>query len=150
MFLELQEPTEVTRRKEDVASALLVFHKNLWPAVGILLAMIAIQATLMTHRIAGSLYRFRQVFKSAGQGDLSVRVRIRKTDYLQHEARVLEEMIEGLRTMISGVRDHSAQLSDAVESIRAAPQGGRAGPDDVRRLDESLKRLNASVEKFKV
>lgn len=151
ILLELRQPSELTRSKADTANAFLYLHKHMWLAGGALLALMTVYLTIMTHRIAGPLYRFRQVFQAAGRGDLSVRVRIRKTDYLHDEARSLEAMIDELRKLVSNIRDRSDRAVSALESLRrAAPEQRGPVAGVLKHLDESLKQLRASVEAFKI
>ncbi len=150
MFLELRKPTELTRTREDIACTLLFLHTHIWPAAGALLVLMAIQWTVVTHRIAGPLYRFRQIFRAASAGDLSVPVRIRKTDYLHDEARSIEAMIDGLNTLVSEVQDRSERAADALESLRVTAERGGQVREVLGRLDERLRELQASVQKFKL
>jgi len=51
-----------------------------------------------SHKIAGPLYRFCQLFNKIGQGDLSQEVHLREDDELNAVAEALQTMIEQLRT----------------------------------------------------
>ena len=44
-------------------------HDSIWPAFPIALLLILIHSVFFSHRIAGPLYRFRNVFKAISQGD---------------------------------------------------------------------------------
>lgn len=61
------------------------------------IAMIGLVAfILLSHRIAGPLYRFEQVLKQITDGDLTAKVEIRKTDELLELKALLNSMQESL------------------------------------------------------
>lgn len=125
------------------ASALLVLHNHLW--LPLLFASCGLIFVLMreTHRVAGPLYRFRQVFKRIGSGDLSVRVRIRENDYLTDEAAELDHMIRQLSDRAARVDSACDSLSDAVTSAAAS---GEITPDCHARLEAALAQVRLELE----
>lgn len=60
----------------------------------------AIVALLVSHKIAGPLYRVKKVLKMLGDGDFSGDFHIRSKDQLQDLARILNEMIIKLRAKL--------------------------------------------------
>ena len=111
---------------EDKASAaddFLALHGRVWVPVALAILLVSAHAALVSHRIAGPLYRFREVFKQLARGDLSPRVVLRPRDYLSQEAQSINDMIGGLRDRVSdllaavdGVADTTIALERAAES----------------------------------
>lgn len=127
------------------ADQLLHMHDIVWPALaGFLLAATAV-SVLTSHRVAGPLYRFRQVIGDVARGSLTQRVRLRRGDYLTAEAAALEEMIAALRT-----RTESAQLAVAKASARAATVRAASPPDAacLLALDEALHEASEALAWF--
>lgn len=123
----------------------LSLHEGIWPAIPLALVLIAIHSILISHRIAGPLFRFRKVFASVRGGDLSVRAGVRKNDYLGRDADAINEMIDGLVAGLAGVDHALARLQQDVARLRAAPMGGAL--DDVGR---SLDELETRVKSFRL
>jgi methyl-accepting chemotaxis protein len=103
------------------ADEFLGLHSRVWPAVPIALLLISFHSVVISHRIAGPLYRFRAVFRSVQQGDFTAYAGIRRRDYLQAEAAALREMIGGLGQRISSVkvaaRELTARLPDPEQAM---------------------------------
>ena len=128
-------------KAEGLADEFLFFHARLWPALFIVLVLLAFHSVLISHRIAGPLYRFRSVLRAVAEGDLTVRVRIRPTDYLTEEADLLNEMIGALRQRIGGLEEQSIALRAAFSELKTTLDG-RSGEG----LDETLDELDMGME----
>ncbi|NTV29254.1 MAG: methyl-accepting chemotaxis protein [Candidatus Omnitrophica bacterium] len=72
-------------------------------AVGILTAIFTL---LVSHKIAGPLYRFKQSFRELSQGNFSSQVRLRKDDQLHEVATEFNQMINAVRNQV-----HEANLA---------------------------------------
>ena len=132
--------------------ALVEPYARLWPALFIVLVLLAFHSVLLTHRIAGPLYRFRSVLRAVAEGDLSVLVRIRPTDYLTREADLLNEMIAALRQKISSVGEQSVALRAAFSELkRALEDGSQEGIDELlEEVDTGMAYLEARLGQFRV
>jgi general secretion pathway protein G len=116
----------------EAAVALLALHRRVWPPLAGLLIAQGLVYLALSHRIAGPLYRFRRIFRQVTEtGDLVERVRIRRRDYLAHEATELDGMLTAIRDRI-----RSAQQAAHLTRITAEQLGtGAAGPaSGARRL----------------
>ena len=69
---------------------------------------------LLTHRVAGPLYRFRRVFADVGRGVLTMRVTLRHGDYLTAEAADLDRMVSALRERVAAAKTALTQAHDAL------------------------------------
>jgi general secretion pathway protein G len=128
---------DATQRLE-AATHFLRLNRVLWPALAAFFLLSALGSLWQSHRIAGPLYRFRQVFKDVGCGRLAMSGRVRRGDYCVEEAAALDEMIVSLRRRILEAR---VPLDEA-----AAESGGRrlqAGE-----LEALVARARAALDAF--
>jgi nitrogen fixation/metabolism regulation signal transduction histidine kinase len=79
----------------------------------IVFLILAIHSVLVSHRIAGPLYRFKATFNQVAQGDLSKVVAIRKGDLLVNEQTKIEEMIGTLSSRLKNIKKEHAAMEQA-------------------------------------
>lgn len=93
----------------------LVFDANSQLVVSsILIIFIAVIATgffgvFFLHRVAGPVYRFRQVLKKMGSGEIPGNIQLRKKDFFKETADELNRVIQLLREL-----DSTSQKMDQV------------------------------------
>jgi len=92
------------KEKETLHNALNTVNRSLAPKIIILAAVIFIAGILISHRIAGPIYRFGKSAEALRGGDLSVNFHVRRTDELKGVALTLEEMVDSLRKDIDKVK----------------------------------------------
>jgi methyl-accepting chemotaxis protein len=126
---------------EHVAVAFLFLHARLWPALLLVLGLLAFHSVIVSHRIAGPLYRFERIWTAMAAGDLSVRARLRKSDYLKREAAVMNEMIAALAARISDLDAQIAAVRASFDDVRRAREGGSA-----ETLDRRLQHLGGLLD----
>lgn len=85
-------------------------------AEAISLCLVFILSILITHTIAGPVYRLEKVARAIGDGDLSITTRLRPKDELKELADAFNDMTTDLATRIRRVRE-------AVERAEAAEGG---------------------------
>ena len=136
-------PLDASAENLAAANEFLVLHARLWPALLIVLALLALHSVIVSHRIAGPLYRFRRVFEAVAAGDLSVRARLRKHDYLMPEADALNEMLEALAARVAGLEEEARAVREALADLERARNGGSADGLDgrIRDLGRLVNRL---------
>jgi methyl-accepting chemotaxis protein len=134
----------------NIATQFLVLHDSIWPAFPIALVLIVIHSVFFSHRIAGPLYRFRNVFKSISEGDLTVTTKIRKRDYLQQEAGSLGEMVGELRSKLTRIETDCHALQELVADLKQGLQADsmKTANEVMARLEQQTERLNAGVQQF--
>lgn len=72
---------------------------------------------LVSHRIAGPLYRLKKVLNALGDGDFSEGFRIRKKDQLQGVAEVFNTMIVKLRLRLRTIEKNVRDIKDRAQNI---------------------------------
>lgn len=152
LILQLESGTLSMIEQGDVASQFLSLHARVWPPLFVAFVLLAIHSILISHRIAGPLYRFRSIFQAVAGGDLSVRADLRKRDYLGKESDVLNAMIASLRTKIQRIEEPYEELCAVVRTLESAIERGSV--QDMNQQIESLRvqmeRLQASMDQFRI
>ncbi len=152
LIIQLESSTLSQPEQEVVATQFLSLHARVWPALLIAFLLLAIHSIFVSHRIAGPLMRFRNTFKAVAAGDLSIRVTIRKHDYLGSEADILNEMIAGLRTRIKDIEKHYEEVCGMVMVLERTIESGSVEDmnQNIDALRVQLGRLGASMEQFRI
>lgn len=106
----------------------------------------AAMVLLLSHKIAGPLYRLEQVMHAIGNGDLAQSVKLRERDELKAMAGAMDAMVRQLRTRVSSVKQQAKVLEGRLQSVsREAGSSAEALP----RLEEDLRQLNAMLAQFR-
>lgn len=79
----------------------LLFIKIFFITVVIILVSI-----LLSHRVAGPIYRFNNIFEKIAKGELNIKeIKLRRKDELHDEAYKLFSMIKGLKSAINNIKE---------------------------------------------
>lgn len=150
LIIELRSMTEFTTRNHELSQIFLSFHEQFWPAAAVLLVLMTVHWTIITHRIVGPLYRFRRVFDAVREGDLAVPATIRKHDYLRDESEHLQAMVAALRERIIDIRDSHGKSEHFLRVLgeRVADGSAEEVHESLERLEACLETLRASVDRF--
>lgn len=127
------------------AREFLPLHARLWPPLIAALVLLALNSVLVSHRIAGPLYQFRRIFNHIAQGNLAVRARIRKTDYLRKDADSINEMIATLETRTTSIKEQCADAEVLLIELKEAIDSG-----SVEQMNEHIKNLEVQMERLKL
>ncbi len=116
------------------ADRLLTLHSRVWPAIVAMVCVLGIHSVRIFHRLIGPLYRFRWAFAKIGNGDLSFRVKIRKSDYLHREEESLNQMIEKLSERCESMQQAGLKAQGSLSAIEQAPSQISGGQDSDQQL----------------
>lgn len=141
LMLKLDDPSTTYLERQRAADVILFFNEQLWLPLAAMFLLLTVHSLLVSHRIAGPLYRFRMVFKAIADGDLSVRATLRKHDYLHAHARAFNEMVEALEGRFKGLGDQMLHLKEAAAQVKQA-----AGTGAVAEVQKAAERLECQVE----
>jgi len=152
LILQLQSGTLSVLEQGEVAGQFLALHARVWPAMFVVFVLLALHSVLVSHRIAGPLYRFRSIFKAIAEGDLSIRANLRKTDYLGKESDSLNEMIVSLRTKLAGIQKHSEEVEAAILGLKESVERGslKEVHQHIVDLQAGTKGLETSIRHFRL
>ncbi len=110
--------TQVEMWPAQVAAANARFMPvGLWAALVGLFAATAAMVIALSHRVAGPLFRFRQVFREVAAGRLDALVEVRSHDFLRLEAGDLNVMVTSLRDRIAPARESLRQAETLVSRL---------------------------------
>jgi methyl-accepting chemotaxis protein len=93
------------KEKDTLHHALQSVNRSLAPKILILVAAIFIAGIIISHRIAGPMYRLEKSAEAMRNGDLSVNFHIRKTDEMHDIASTLEDVVEALRKDVGAMKE---------------------------------------------
>jgi methyl-accepting chemotaxis protein len=116
--------------------------------VAILTAIAAtIVVALMTHRIAGPMYRFEKYISEIGSGKLDSDLRIRKKDQFQNMAGALNKMTDDLKLGLKEVNEVSKKLDKLIEELSASSTREVLLREDIKRIVGELKKDKQNLSK---
>ena len=150
LMLQLDHLPLSSSEAQRVAEQFELLHSRFWPAVFVVSMLLIVHGVFFSHRIAGPLYRFRRIFRSVANGDLTVRTSIRKSDYLHAEAQCLGEMVGALREKIARIEAHHADMAPQLERLKQAAARGSfcEVEQEADRLRSTVDQLAQAMEPF--
>lgn len=121
------------------ARQFLALSPAIGPALVALIAGAAFFSIFLTHRLAGPLYRLEKCAKEMAQGNLSLRIRLRKRDELQDLARLLDEAVVNLDQAMGEIREREITSQTALRRLadHLKPQPS-TNPEVTRQLEIAL------------
>lgn len=137
---------ELLSEKDRLAleGALKAVNRSLIPKVLILSIVIFLGGIIVSHKIAGPIYRIEQSARAIRDGDLRVNFNVRKSDEMKETAHVLEEMVETLHHDVKKIKAEVSALEDRLRIIAK-----HISNEDANRIDAALKEINATLTKYK-
>jgi methyl-accepting chemotaxis protein len=153
-IIRLQDEGLSIELKAAAADKILLLHSRVWPAVMALICILGLHSFRAFHRVVGPLYRFRWAFDQIRNGDLSLRVKIRRKDYLHREAAVMNQMIETLAAKVGDIQQAGFDSLKSLAGLEQAVSQGTAWKEgDTERLHalrRNLETLMNSARYFQV
>lgn len=150
LVLRMHSGDDAAMEGRQAAVELLYLHARILPAFLIALCAFAVHGVFFSHRIAGPLYRFKQVFRAIRDGEIPRRVKLREGDYLADEARELNLMLVGLRLRLGEVHARNEMIGRRWSELEKALESGDA--DDIERrlagVKAELARLGSCIGSF--
>jgi general secretion pathway protein G len=129
-----------------LADRFLFLHRIIWPLFAGFFLLAVVILVLTTHRVAGPLYRFRQVFREIGRGRLTVPVATRAGDYLGEEAAALEAMLTATRDRVTRAKRDAALAADDVEKLLGA--SSQPTTVELRTISDRIARIRRVLDEF--
>lgn len=132
---------------------ILSLHDKYWLPVLFTLIFIALHTLYATHKIAGPLYRFRNIFETVRGGTLPKPVRLRKDDFLVAESDALNAALESLRTQVGQMQSQSANLHEMIANYAelAINSAASATADDPwSNIQKTENQLHQAIHRFRI
>lgn len=95
----------------------------LWPVLLTLIVITAFFSLFLTHKVAGPLYRLKACAKEIENGNVSIRVRLRKGDELQDLAESTDRGIVAINKAMSEIRHHNGHVQNSLQTLIEALRG---------------------------
>ena len=108
-------------------SDLVRFSNRMFPPLLLTFICLALHTVLLTHRIAGPVYRFRRMFEGVREGEIAADVRLRKGDFLNGLAEAYNTSMTKLRSDFDELRAEAEGLvaAEGIGSAEAKLRGER-------------------------
>ena len=107
----------------------------------------SIVVILMTHRIAGPMYRFEKYIKEVGSGKLCPDLRIRKKDQFQNMVDALNKMTDDLKLGLTEVNDVSSKLDKLIGELSDSSNMEILLREDIKKIVNELKKDKQNLSK---
>ncbi len=134
------------------ARTFLLLHTHIWPAVGLVIAVMGILSIFVSHKIAGPAYRLSTSLQQVTAGDLDISVRLRKGDDLQGLADQVNAHLDELRSFVKTLEtDHeilTASIASLEDRLKDDSPDDAAQAEVIAQLRESQKRLANTLNRF--
>jgi nitrogen fixation/metabolism regulation signal transduction histidine kinase len=114
-------------------------------ALSLLVVAIGLAGIVVTHKVAGPIYKMKRLLRQVGEGSLTVKERLRKGDELVHFFETFESMVGDLR---KAQEREISRVDEILERLERAPEsrpGSRAKEFDEDGI-ELLKKLRAEMQ----
>jgi methyl-accepting chemotaxis protein len=142
----LNSSSSTPQEMEHASAVFLELHARLLPALTLALLVASVHSILVSHRIAGPLYRFRKVFGVVAQGDLTARAGVRKKDYLGRDAESINGMIVALDNRVSEIARSAEEVRTAMDECMARTDD----PEELLDLEEKIASLEEATRAFRL
>jgi methyl-accepting chemotaxis protein len=104
---------------------------------------------LLSHKIFGPLVNIRHTVNRIAEGDFTRAIHLRSGDYLQDDARRLNEMMIKLSDKIERIADANEQLVRAVDAQVGPSEPHRDADQGMRRIKEATEHCRSALGQFK-
>ncbi len=134
------------------ARMLLNLHNSIWPILGVVILVMSFMTIYISHRVAGPVYRLKNILADVAAGNLDVSLSLRKRDDLKDLAEDMDILVNDLRTVVHTLQEGRSTLSaciDEIEEKMATKQIENAtGYALIEKLAKSKENSSSALEKY--
>lgn len=98
---------------------------------------------ILSHKIAGPMFRFKRVLKELKNGDLTLNIRFRRKDELQDVAQIFSMAVKELNRRITEIKENSEKMEKILSK-------GILKQSDIKNLISLNKAIKEVLSKFKL
>jgi nitrate/nitrite-specific signal transduction histidine kinase len=139
-----QRATDFEKQAVQVAEQQRVLLIVLVAALSLLVVFIWLGGIVVTHKIAGPVYKMKRMFRQVGEGKLALRDRLRRGDEMQDFFEAFEQMLLRLReTQESEIK----RIDEAVSRLERGSSQREDGGDAVGMLKKLRAEMQEQVER---
>ena len=136
-----QHAKQLEHQAGEVASQQRTLLRVLVVILSVLVIAIGMAGIVVTHRVAGPIFKMKRLLRQVGEGQLVVRERLRKGDELQHFFDTFEKMVEDLRARQEA---EIAKVDAILEKLERDEQ--RSPEDGIALLKELRREMRQQLE----
>ncbi len=153
-IIKMQDESLTMEARALAADRIITLHTRVWLTALAIVFILGIHSFYAFHRVVGPLYRLTRALDRVGGGDLSFEIRLRKKDYLHHEASVLNAMIQRLCGKLGQIQQSGRDALYSLENLEENLGKGASEAQDLAGLlkahREHLQTLLDSAEYFQL
>jgi methyl-accepting chemotaxis protein len=112
----MSEELSIAARAE-AANAFLLLNRYMWPGIAAIILLFGVLSLFVTHRIAGPLYVMGLMINQIASGQLTARIRMRKSDDLNEFEQSMNRMAKNLESSMSDLDGRVRSLSAAARDL---------------------------------
>jgi nitrogen fixation/metabolism regulation signal transduction histidine kinase len=117
-----RQATDLKQRSNEIAHQQSAMLWTLTSALSLLVVLIALAGIVVTHKIAGPIYKMKRQFREVGKGKLKIPAPLRKGDDLVEFFEAFETMVRSLRQRQQVENEHLERALGTLEASVAAEQ----------------------------
>jgi methyl-accepting chemotaxis protein len=140
--------------KTEAARLLLLLHGTIWPWIGGVILFFGAVSIFISHQIAGPLYRLKKSLVQIVEGNLDIKIKLRKWDDLKDLAEHINDLAAELQTFVTALKSDYDLLSDYIKEIEREIETKalteESGREIIRKVQESRKNIEATLKKFNI
>lgn len=133
-----------------IAHVALALHKVIWPALIILSFMAFAVVIVLSHRVAGPIYRLEKTIEEFLKGNFKERMRLRKKDEFQEIATFINRLAEFLETSKSSDEKFHSEIKEKLSYISNMLQKDTTPQNDEipNTINELIKNIDHHQDAF--
>lgn len=120
----------------------------------ILLVIACFVGVIVSHKIAGPVYRLEKVANEVARGDLTACVNLRKDDELKQLSNIFNSVVENLQRLVSKDKKLIFELSQMTDHLYANLKDKKISEDEalalIRKLNDLVGELKTLILQYKV
>lgn len=122
--------------------------------IPIALFIAAWASIVVSHKVAGPVYRLEKVATKISRGDLTSYLRLRKNDELKDLSSAFNSVIENMQVLVAKDRHLISELSQVTETLYSDLKSKKIDETEaltlIRRLNDIIGELRALVMQYKI
>jgi methyl-accepting chemotaxis protein len=122
--------------------------------VPLVLLISVFAAIMISHKVAGPVYRLQQAAKQVARGDLTSNVRLRRDDELQNLSSAFNSVIDNLQLLVAKDKKLITDLSEITDSLYNNLKDNKISQEEalvlIRKLNDLVGELKTLIMQYKI
>lgn len=144
-----REAKLLSAHEQDVVAGILdAVNRRLALPLMLLVLLLGGATIVVSHRVAGPLYRLAQSARALGQGDLTVTFNLRRSDELHEVGDALNAMVTSVRTLLSREAEALRTLTGGLDRLARASGSGMESQQIIAELRTHVAQRERALAAF--